>query len=195
MNTQSAEHGELSQTAIKQSRYFVIADTHFGHKNIIQYGQRPFKTVEEMDARMKRQWRQLVKPEDIVIHVGDFAFGNIERRREVLTSLPGQKILIRGNHDDKSLLAEKRVGWDFVCDGLTLRRGQDLLYFTHAPLTKPFSEDITWVIHGHIHIQPISEIANVVHKDRHINVCVEHIDYRPILIDTLLNKITKGHGA
>ena len=55
------------------NRVFVIADTHFGHKRVIEFeaAARPFATVEEHDAELVRRWNAVVKPKDTVWHVGD----------------------------------------------------------------------------------------------------------------------------
>jgi calcineurin-like phosphoesterase family protein len=56
---------------------YVIADTHFGHKAIIEFeGKlRPFKTIEEHDEALIENWNRTVTPFDTVIHLGDVLFG------------------------------------------------------------------------------------------------------------------------
>lgn len=54
---------------------FYISDCHFGHKNIIAYDQRPFFSVEEMDAAMIQNWQKVVSDNDTVYILGDFCWG------------------------------------------------------------------------------------------------------------------------
>lgn len=74
------------------------SDTHFGHRNIIKFCNRPWNTVEEMDNALIENWNKVVKPEDIVFHLGDFAFATNGRWKEIINSLNGHIYLIVGNH-------------------------------------------------------------------------------------------------
>jgi calcineurin-like phosphoesterase family protein len=82
---------------------FIVADTHFRHENIIKYSGRPFKTVEEMDEQMIKRWNSRVGKDDLVIHLGDFALGNKEEVSEIRNKLNGNIILLKGNHDHRSI--------------------------------------------------------------------------------------------
>jgi calcineurin-like phosphoesterase family protein len=81
--------------------YFFTADTHFGHDNIRKYCHRPFNTVEEMNNTIIQNWNSRVTKNDIVFHLGDFAFGNSnEEFDKYFNQLNGKIIFIKGNHDD-----------------------------------------------------------------------------------------------
>lgn len=62
-----------------------------------------FKGWENHADKIRANWKRLVKDEDTVILAGDLSWGlKIEEAREdfaFLDSLPGKKILLKGNHD------------------------------------------------------------------------------------------------
>ena len=76
------------------------SDLHFGHENVIRFDNRPFATVEEMDNEMIRRWNEKVSPGDLVYVLGDFIWkSRNDDAAELIRSLHGQIILIKGNHD------------------------------------------------------------------------------------------------
>lgn len=81
------------------AKIFFTSDLHFGHKNVIRYDNRPFLSVEEMDAEIVRRWNAKVAPGDIVYILGDVSWHNDAKTLEILNSLNGRKTLILGNHD------------------------------------------------------------------------------------------------
>lgn len=75
------------------------ADTHFGHTKVIEYMDRPWSTVEEMDDALIANWNAVVQPRDTVWHLGDFVFrGDARAYRHRLN---GHIHLLMGNHDNK----------------------------------------------------------------------------------------------
>ena len=67
---------------------FFIADTHFGHANVIKFCARPFASVEEMDETLIENWNAKVKGCDTVFVLGDM-FYRCENVAEILWRLSG----------------------------------------------------------------------------------------------------------
>lgn len=85
---------------------FFTSDTHFGHANIIDFCNRPFGSVEHMDEMLIRNWNLVVRQEDEVWHLGDFALeSDAKRLRSIFRRLNGRKRLVIGNHDSAETLA------------------------------------------------------------------------------------------
>lgn len=79
---------------------FYIADTHFGHENIIHLNNRPFRNVYEMNEELIRRWNDAVKPTDSVYILGDFCYGReIHHPDTFIKQLNGNKYIVLGNHD------------------------------------------------------------------------------------------------
>lgn len=78
---------------------FYTSDTHFGHKNIIDFCKRPFQDVSHMNEILIKNWNETVSPDDTVFHLGDVALGPWVEWDSILSRLNGYKILIVGNHD------------------------------------------------------------------------------------------------
>lgn len=80
---------------------FFTSDTHFHHKNILKYqsDERPFETMDEMIDEMVKRHNSVVKKNDDIYYLGDFAFANQNKIAAVLERLNGNKYLIFGNHD------------------------------------------------------------------------------------------------
>lgn len=81
---------------------FVIADLHLSFKNpkpMDIFGDNWTKHEE----KIKKDWNEKVKEEDLVVLPGDFSWATYIEDTipdfEYLNSLPGKKIMLKGNHD------------------------------------------------------------------------------------------------
>jgi calcineurin-like phosphoesterase family protein len=90
---------------------FITSDHHFGHKNILQYCHRSFDNIEQHDAALIRAWNNIVKPEDLVQHLGDFTLLNAVNALKYFNLLNGKiRILCNEWHHDGRWLRD----WDEV---------------------------------------------------------------------------------
>lgn len=78
---------------------FFTSDTHFDHKNIIQYCNRPFRNVEEMNLAMVEKWNSVISENDTVYHLGDFTLGDMRHFTRWASKLNGNIRILPGSHD------------------------------------------------------------------------------------------------
>ena len=142
------------QNKNQNKRIFYIADTHFGHSNIIKMDGRPFADIEEMDSEMIKRWNQVVSQNDHVYVVGDFAYKNNVDVSYYTTHLNGHIHLIRGNHDKRTDEYEK--SFESVSDILNIK---DTAYGQQRDVIMchywmPFVQKQrhgAYMLHGHTH--------------------------------------------
>lgn len=141
------------------SKIWFTSDTHFGHENIIRFCNRPFDNIEEMNKTLIQNWNAVVKPDDIVFHLGDFAFGGSAIWNTTLDQLNGDIILIQGNHDRKNLrqgFVKKFLG---VYSQLQILVEGQSIYLNHYPFLcygGVYRSNPIWQLFGHVHSGPYS---------------------------------------
>ena len=75
-----------------------------------------------------RRWNSVVKPNDTVIHLGDFCFSRGEKNHDYYQNqLNGHMVLVKGNHDSSKeapiqSLILKHGGTDWWCEHYPVRR-------------------------------------------------------------------------
>lgn len=100
-------------------RTFFIADTHFGHANIIKFCNRPFQSIEEHDEALIENWNKVVTRNDDVWHLGDFCFGRSDEDfYKVFRRLNGKIHFVKGNHD-KLAMKNRNAFASYYSSGIT----------------------------------------------------------------------------
>lgn len=134
---------------IKDSnKVFFTSDFHANHANIIKFCDRPWNTKEEMTKGLIDNWNSVVKPDDTVFNLGDFAWAS--SWNPVLEQLNGNIYLIWGNHDRKDFKDSYMKYIKETYDQLTLLIDNKIVYLNHFPfLCLPSGH---WQCFGHIHL-------------------------------------------
>lgn len=166
----------------RMGKIFFIADTHFGHAEIIGYENRPFADVGEMDEAIIRNWNETVTEADTVFVVGDFSVYTKEKTTEILGRLKGHKRLVMGNHDTESEQFYMDCGFEGVSRYPVIYDGFWIL--SHEPMyinsNMPYAN-----IFGHVHANPIYSDYSA----QSFCVCCERINYTPIAFEEIRDKI------
>jgi len=184
---------------------FFISDTHFGHEKTCTVFKRadgsplrPFSCAEEMDEFMVKAWNERVRPNDKVYHCGDVVINR--KFLHILGRLNGDKVLIRGNHDIFKL--EDYTPYFRDIRAFDVKNG---MIFSHVPIHPESLGRFGTNIHGHLHANRVMKIKGVNAKTgelvygneidpRYFNVSVEQIDFAPISLEEVNQRILSQGG-
>lgn len=144
---------------------------------------------DDFTQQIIRKWQRNVKPDDLVIHLGDVFIGKSAGWDAIWPTLPGRMILVMGNHDrGRSASWWMDHGFDFACEAMVFRR----CWLTHEPAQSlPF--DCAINIHGHLHNFDPSHHPEVRLEPWHRLLAVEYTNYAPVPFDKfVVGKVGKA---
>lgn len=175
------------------------SDPHFFHKSIIQYCNRPFSSIEEMNEQLIERYNSKINVIDTVLWCGDSFFCSVEKAKQVMQRLNGHKILVVGNHD-RGLSSMAKIGFDIVMDECVLDIEDQTFRVKHYPYIGNKNEDGSpegryldrrpqkikgeMLIHGHVH-------SKKKINGKQIHVGVDAWDYYPAMLDEIKDLIKK----
>lgn len=164
---------------------YLTADTHFGHQGLLSPRMarpRPFATIEEHDETLIANWNAVVRPEDTVWHLGDFAFNcGLPHARDAFDRLHGTKHLIVGNHDAK---LGRKLPWESQHDGIhqVAVDGYRLVLCHYAMRAWPGIWRGAHHLYGHTH-------GSLPGTRRSADVGVDAWDFRPVSMHEILDQM------
>lgn len=182
--------------------FYFTSDLHFNHVNILSYTKRPWKSVEEMNEGLISNWNNIVKKEDTVYVLGDFAMGNRKEIPNFLSRLNGEIVLIAGNQDSANSIQYFR---NFVHSlSISMPNGK-YVELVHNPADAKCEHD--YVFCGHVHEEwVIKRKGDILPADKYhksntndkeiianvpfVNVGVDVQNYRPRTLEELIELLS-----
>ena len=171
---------------------YYIADTHFGHKNVLLHDQRPFQNVDEMNAALIQNWNETVTDSDDIWVLGDFCYCSRNTPDFYLKQLNGRKHLIIGNHDRSILQSSTASEYFVTIEHLRyLKDGTSNVILCHFPMADWSGKYRGFYhIYGHIH-NACNEVSEFMSRqERTFNAgCMLH-NYKPVTLAELMSSVT-----
>ena len=173
---------------------YFTADLHLGHSNIIGACERPFDTVERMNAALIANINERVGARDSLYVLGDFSYRTtVEEASRLRRRIRCENVhLVRGNHDKHWADTPHADAFASEQDYLEIKAGYaqgHKLVMSHYPM---LSWNGRWrasiMLHGHIHSRGAAynernRAAGILRYD----VGVDANGYRPVSRDEILS--------
>ena len=161
--------------------FYITSDTWFGRPQILQIANRPFDSIEEMNAALIKNWNKKVKKHDVVFHLGNFAWDPITARK-VLKKLNGRIFFLLGSQDSAlEEIIDEFPNAEFL-DQTISELAEFVVVLCHYPLAVWNGKDSGTIhIHGHT---VFSHKTNLT-IERRFNICTDFWGFSPINYLTL----------
>lgn len=168
---------------MKTPTVWVVSDTHFNHRRLPEFTTRP----ENFTELIINNWNTVVADDDLVLHLGDVILGRNSELGEINNKLKGKKVLVKGNHDNESLMWYMQRGFMFACDGF--RWGE--FWFTHEPAIS-LPTGCKYNVHGHLHADG-HRINELGHPLRNWHILIEmESTLAPVTLDQVRSRAQKS---
>ncbi|MCJ2048803.1 metallophosphoesterase family protein [Methylobacterium sp. J-070] len=170
-----------NQVFTPPGRVLFSADHHLNHAGVIRMCRRPFASVEEMNGFLIEAWNSVVRPNDTVFHLGDFAMGaSPEQCAGFFGALRGRKHFIVGNHDKARVTS---LAWESVSERATVDTGGHRLVLDHYPL-RAWNGVFRGALHLHGHTH-----GSLSGTSQSCDVGVDCWAYRPVALPDILERL------
>jgi len=166
------------------------SDYHFDHKNVINFCNRPFSNVTEMNNYIIERFKDQVKSGDVVYFLGDFQFSNTKVWLESITDIQGVEVhLIQGNHDNKKVCNFK--GWKSSTSLKDIKVNDTKIVLCHYPIEEWRAKDHGSIhLHGHTHGMMSHENQYVYKR---LDIGYDNIKDVLISFEDVITRITQDH--
>lgn len=165
---------------------WLTADWHCGHQSLLDKpdSHRPWTNIDKHDNALFKNAKELVKPNDLLIMVGDLALAGPTRASFVercISKMPTcTKVLVYGNHDRLAPKMYLDFGFSVAATCLVLPGG---ILVTHDPADATVWPKDKPVVCAHVH-----DLFKVI--DNVVNVGVDVWGFEPVKMDDALGLCT-----
>ncbi len=175
----------------REVEWWLTADWHLDHENIIRHAERPFCNAADMGNAIIAGVNRVVRPEDHIIHVGDLHLGKAHEASYWLHQIRCKNLyLIKGDHDNrlwngiKQYVSHIKLLPDITTMFYNTGREYDLrIVLCHWPFASWAGKHYGGInLHGHSH----GNLRNP--EPRQWDVGIDANDFAPVSLTTIIKR-------
>lgn len=176
---------------------YYISDLHLFHNAAIRFDNRPFDNISTMHEYIHTNWNNRITNGDTVYILGDVSLrGQKDNLIAYVSTLKGQKVLVKGNHDDVSDYRYQQL-FSEICDYKEVHDSFDGknydLVLSHYPIFSWKNMGRGWIhLYGHTHNSIEDNMYLKALSDMKIN-CGHLHDNNPVAVNVGCMKPWMGY--